>query len=77
MRKLYVCFLAFAFVLPLITASQPAFAKRKTSHKRSQYSAAQRSALMDQARKICRKKYGAASTVYQLDYYKWRVVCSE
>ena len=33
-------------------------------------------ALMEQARKICVKKYGATSRVYQLDYKKWRVVCT-
>jgi hypothetical protein len=77
MRKLYVCFLAFVFVVPIVLSSELAFAKRKTSHKRSEYSAAQRSALMAEARKICRKKYGPTSTVYQLDYYKWRVVCTD
>jgi hypothetical protein len=78
MRKLYVCLLAFIFALPIVASGGgPAFAKKKNSYKRSEFSSAQRARLMAEARKICRKKYGPTSTVYQLDYYKWRVVCTD
>ena len=33
--------------------------------------------LMKEAQRICRTNFGPASTVYQLDYFKWRVVCTE
>jgi hypothetical protein len=77
MQKFLRFFLAFAFILPIVASSEPAFAKRKISHKRSEFSSAQRARLMAEARRICRKKYGPTATVYQLDYYKWRVVYSE
>jgi hypothetical protein len=52
-------------------------AQRTISHKQSEFSAQKRAKLMDEARKVCKRKYGAASTVYKLDYFKWRVICSE
>ena len=50
---------------------------KKTTHSSSQYTAAQKAKMMDEARAICRKRYGAASHVYQLDYYHWKVWCTE
>ena len=51
--------------------------KKKISKKRSDFTPEQRKKLMEEARKICKKNYGAASTVYRLDYYKWIVICTE
>ena len=50
---------------------------RKISKKRSDYSEQQREKFMEQARGICRKKYGASSRVYKLDYAKWTVICTQ
>ena len=50
--------------------------KKKKGKSRDDFSPSQREKLMEQARKICVEKYGATSRVYQLDYKKWRVVCT-
>jgi hypothetical protein len=90
MRKLSLCLFCMFFILPLALPDHDAMAgycpsskggkcptPRTISHKRSEFTAAQRAKFMDEARKICKKAYGASSTVYKLDYYKWRVICNE
>jgi hypothetical protein len=47
------------------------------THKRSDFTAEQRAKLMEEARKICKKRFGAPSRVYKIDYVQWRVVCTE
>ena len=42
---------------------------------RSEYTAEQRAKIMENARATCRESYGASSTVYSVDYKKWRVTC--
>ena len=54
-----------------------AAAKKKISHKRSDFTAEQREKMMEEARKICRKRYGAGALVYKMDHYKWKVWCLE
>ncbi len=90
MQKLSLCLFCLVFVLPL-PMPEPAAAAgycpsskggkcpnpRKISHKRSDFTTAQRAKMMEEARKICKKAYGSSSTVYKLDYYKWRVTCNE
>lgn len=51
--------------------------KKKISKKRSDFTPEQRKKLMEEARKICKKNYGATSTVYRFEYHKWRVICTE
>ncbi len=51
--------------------------KKKISKKRSDFTPEQREKLMERARQICRKSYGAGARVYKLDYYHWKVWCSE
>lgn len=51
--------------------------KKKISKKRSDFTPEQREKLMERARQICRKSYGATATVYRLDYYHWKVWCRE
>jgi hypothetical protein len=51
--------------------------KKKVSKKSSDFTPAQREKLMQEARKICKKRYGAGATVYKLDYYHWKVWCLE
>lgn len=90
MQKLSLCLFSLVFILPLPMPEQAAAAgycpsskggkcpsPRKISHKRSDFTAAQRAKMMEEARKICKKAYGSSSTVYKLDYYKWRVTCNE
>lgn len=48
----------------------------KGNHKgRSEYTAAQRDKFMEQARQLCKRKYGAPSRVYSIDYKKNLVYC--
>jgi hypothetical protein len=92
MRKMSLCLLTFLFVVAVGLPSQNALAaggcpssksgkcpvqKKKITHKRSDFSAEQRTKMMEEARKICKKKFGAPSRVYKIDYVKWRVVCTE
>ena len=51
--------------------------KKKISKKSSDFTPQQREKLMEEARKICRKRYGAGARVYKLDYYHWKVWCLE
>jgi hypothetical protein len=46
--------------------------KKKSS---SDYSSEERKKIMELARQICRKKYGASSTVYRIDYTRKSVIC--
>ena len=48
---------------------------RKPGKGRSEYSDEQRAKIMEHARAVCREHYGASSSVYSVDYKKWRVVC--
>jgi hypothetical protein len=91
MRKMSLCLLAFLFVLALGGPSHEALAgggcpsskngkcpvQKKISHKRTDFTAAQRARMMEEARKICKKKYGAPSKVHHIDYIKWSVYCTE
>ncbi len=49
---------------------------KKISKSRSDFTPEQREKLMEDARKICREKYGASSMVYRMDYRKWTVICT-
>lgn len=51
--------------------------KKKISKSRDDFTAKQREEMMEEARKICRKNYGAGSRVWKLDYKAWRVTCTE
>jgi hypothetical protein len=47
-----------------------------SNHKgRDEYTTAQRDKMMERAREICRKNYGAPSRVYRIDYKKNMVWC--
>ncbi len=39
------------------------------------YTAAQREKIMEQARELCRRKYGAPSRLYRIDYAQNRIWC--
>ena len=92
MRKMSLCLLTFLFVFSVGLPNDGAWAagscpsskngkcpvqKKKITHKRSDFTAAQRAKMMEEARKICKKRFGAPSRVYKIDYVKWRVVCTE
>ncbi len=42
---------------------------------RTGYSAEERKRIQELARKVCKQKSGASSTVYRIDYKKLRVIC--
>ena len=50
---------------------------RKISKSRSDFTPEQRKMLLEEARKICKKQYGATSRVHYLDYKKWTIICTE
>ena len=71
-----VAFLSSALVMPAaLTGADSAYAASSTKKKKSSGTSADRAKLMEIARQVCRKKYGAGSTVYRLDYTRKRVVC--
>lgn len=77
MHKFSLCLFSVLFFLSAGPAQYDAeAAKGKILHKRSDFTPQQRAKLMEEARKICKKRYGAPSTVYGIDYYKWRVICT-
>lgn len=55
----------------------PSPKKKKVTRSRDDFTADQRERLMEEARKICIKRYGAGSRVWKLDYKAWRVTCTE
>ncbi len=75
-----VFLLAVSFAVSPVTYDvelATAAAKKKISKKSSDFTPAQRAKLMEEARKICKKRYGAGARVYRLDYYHWKVWCQE
>lgn len=49
----------------------------KGNHKgRDQYTAAERDKILEAARSLCRRAYGAPSTVYRVDYKRATVWCN-
>jgi hypothetical protein len=90
LRKMGIYLFIFIFILPVAMPHHNAMAgycpssksgkcpvNKKLSHKREDFTTEQRAKMMEEARRICKKAYGAGSTVYQLDYYKWKVICKE
>ena len=91
MRHVLLVLLLAAVPLTLLAAPLPAEASgycpsqkngkcpqpRKISKSRDDFTPAQREKLMEQARKLCIKKYGASSRVYRFEYKKWNVICTE
>ena len=74
--SLCLCFCVLVFSLA-VTAGDGMAGKKKVTRKRTDFTAAQRMKLLEEARKVCVKRYGATSRVYKLDYSKWRVICTE
>lgn len=48
---------------------------KKVSKSRNDFTPEQRKKIMEDARQVCIKAYGASSSVYRFDYKKWRVIC--
>jgi hypothetical protein len=50
--------------------------KKKSANKgRSDYTPEERAKMMQRGREVCRKEFGAPSTVYRIDYKSLRVYC--
>lgn len=61
---------------PVFDPVAPAMAaSKKTTKKKSDLSSAQREQILEYARALCKKKYGATGKVYRIDYYKKTVWC--
>lgn len=78
MNKISLCLLSGFVVLALANGDVLA-AKKKPIHARSRgdFTAAERDKILEHAREVCVKRYGATSRVYKLDYHKWEVICTE
>jgi len=50
--------------------------EKKRSRSRSDFTPAQRQKIMEEARQVCIRNYGASSSVYRFDYRKWQVICN-
>lgn len=50
--------------------------KKKVSKSRKDFTPEQRKKIMEDARQVCIKKYGASSSVYRFDYSRWTVICN-
>jgi hypothetical protein len=78
MTKLSLWLCSCVFVLSLAVAAGDGMAgAKKVARKRTDFTAAQRMKLLEQARQVCVKRYGATSRVYKFDYRKWLVTCTE
>jgi hypothetical protein len=68
-----------SFPPPMAEAQTKKKAEKKKSKSpgkgRAGYSAEERKRIQELARKVCREKTGASSTVYRIDYKKLRVIC--
>jgi len=51
--------------------------KKSTTRQRSDYTPEQREKMMEEARQICKKRFGAGARVYRIDYAKMMVWCLE
>ena len=65
------------FLTPVVEPVKPAMAasKKKPPLKRSDLTPEQREKVMEYARALCKKKYGASARVYRIDYAKRMVWC--
>ena len=78
MTKLGLWLCSCVLVLSLAVAAGDSMAgAKKITRKRTDFTAAQRMKLLEGARQVCVKRYGATSRVYKFDYSKWRVTCTE
>lgn len=77
--------LAVPNLAPLPVAAASKKTEKKTAAKTPQkqprgkgvngYSPEERKKMLDYARKVCRKEFGAGATVHSIDYRKLRVYC--
>lgn len=88
---LAAAFLAGGMVLPSPMPVSKAFAigacpgqkngkcpqTKKPTKSRSDYTAEERAKHLEEARKICKAKFGAPSRVHHMDYKKGMVYCTE
>jgi hypothetical protein len=77
-RLAVIALLAGTLVLPTpisISDTVQAATTKKKKKSSSDYSSEERKKIMELARQICRKKYGASSTVYRIDYTRKSVIC--
>jgi hypothetical protein len=64
-------------VLPLDSAYAASTKKPAKKKSTSDYSPEERKKIMEYARQLCKKTYGAPSQVYRLDYSRMRVICTQ
>ena len=72
----FVCLLLMFAVSPLSFAAQAKTVAKKHDS-RSQFTVQQREKMAAKFRELCKKKYGAPSRLYKIDYYKRQYVCTE
>ncbi len=74
MIRIVVAVLAVAMVINCGISGAEAASKAKSKRWRD-YNKEQRAEIMKRAREVCKKKYGAPSTVYKIDYYREKIWC--
>ncbi len=77
MRRNIVLVLAAALALGLSFADADAGAAKKKKQGWKNYTSEQRAKLMEEARKVCRKRFGATVIRVQIDYYREIIWCYE
>jgi hypothetical protein len=79
-KRLAVVFVLGCAFVPTAVLHLPeaaAASTKKTKKKYPDLTSEQRAKLMDYARKICKKSYGASSTVHHVDWSTRKVWCNE
>ena len=75
MPRLVLLLLVSIFAISQASSTIDAATKKKKG--RSDYTAEQREKFLKDARELCKKRYGAGSRVYRIDYTKPLIWCIE
>lgn len=62
---------------PVDTVQAAAKKPKKALKNRSQYTPEQREKILEEARRGCKKKFGAAAQLYRVDYATGRIWCTQ
>lgn len=75
MKKLFAFSLCLVMSFSVAGLEEADAAKKLKPIKRSELTKKQREAYMAEARRICKKKFGAPAQVARIDYYRRQVWC--
>ena len=75
MKKLILSMIAIGTLAIAVPVNDADAAAKHKRFKHSEMTQKQRAAFMENARKVCKKKFGAASHVNQIDYARQKIWC--